>query len=104
VENLKRQGIDAGELKKLQYGSPNVVEMMHSQEIKLVINTPTDKQSFKDGYQIRRECIELGIPYITTMQAAKAAASAILRMKNGSDKFEVKSINEYFKNESHSCI
>ena len=69
--------------------------MMDAQEIKLVINTHTDTQSYKDGYQIRRACIDLGIPYITTMQAAKAAASAILRMK-GSE-IDVKSMNEYFK-------
>ncbi len=94
VEYLKQCGIDAKKLKKLQDGSPNVIEMMHSQEIKLVINTPTDKQSYKDGSQIRRACIELGVPYITTMQAAKAAASAILGMQ-GSE-MEVKSINEYF--------
>lgn len=94
VEYLKQCGIDAKKLKKLQDGSPNVIEMMHTQEIKLVINTPTDKQSYKDGSQIRRACIELGVPYITTMQAAKAAASAILGMKSG--EMEVKSINEYF--------
>lgn len=94
VEYLRQRGIDAKKLKKLQDGSPNVIEMMHSQEIKLVINTPTDKQSYKDGSQIRRACIELGVPYITTMQAAKAAASAILGMQ-GSE-IEVKSINEYF--------
>jgi carbamoyl-phosphate synthase large subunit len=94
VEYLRQCGIDAKKLRKLQEGSPNVIEMMHSQEIKLVINTPTDKQSYKDGYQIRRACIELGIPYITTMQAANAAASAILGMKG--NEIEVKSINEYF--------
>jgi len=94
VEYLRQCGIDAKKLKKLQDGSPNVIEMMHTQEIKLVINTPTDKQSYKDGSQIRRACIELGVPYITTMQAAKAAASAILGMKSG--EIEVKSINEFF--------
>ncbi|NAS89211.1 carbamoyl-phosphate synthase large subunit [ANME-1 cluster archaeon AG-394-G21] len=94
VEYLRQCGIDAKKLKKLQDGSPNVIEMMHTQEIKLVINTPTDKQSYKDGSQIRRACIELGVPYITTLQAAKAAASAILGMQSG--ELEVKSINEYF--------
>jgi len=96
AEYLKQRGIDAKKLKKLHEGSPNVIEMMHSQEIKLVINTPTDKQSYKDGYQIRRACIDLRIPYITTMQAAKAAASAILEMKESGGEIEVKSINEYF--------
>lgn len=96
VEYLRQRGIDAKKLRKLQEGSPNVIEMMHSQEIKLVINTPTDKQSYKDGYQIRRACIDLGIPYITTMQAAKAAASAILGLRKGGAEIEVKSINGYF--------
>jgi carbamoyl-phosphate synthase large subunit len=96
VAYLRERGIDAEPLKKLQEGSPNVVELMHSNRIKLVINTPTDKQSYKDGYQIRRSCIDLGIPYITTMQAAKAAAAAILGMKKSSGGIEVKSLNEYF--------
>lgn len=93
VDYLRQRGIDAMELKKLHEGSPNVLEMMLAGEIKLVINTPTDKQSYKDGYQIRRSCIDLGIPYLTTIQAAKAAASAILGMKNSS--IEVKALNEY---------
>ncbi|RZN36316.1 MAG: carbamoyl-phosphate synthase large subunit [Methanophagales archaeon ANME-1-THS] len=97
VEYLRERGIDAEPLKKLQEGSPNVVELMHSSEnrIKLVINTPTDKQSFKDGYQIRRSCIDLSIPYVTTMQAAKAAASAILSMRKSGREIAVKSLNEY---------
>lgn len=95
VRYLRLRGIDATELRKVHEGSPNVMEMMHAQEIKLVINTPTDKQSYKDGYSIRRACLELGIPYITTMQAAKAAASAILGMKGG--EIEVKAMSEYFK-------
>jgi len=98
VVYLRERGIDAEPLKKLHEGSPNVVELMHSSEnrIKLVINTPTDKQSYKDGYQIRRSCIDLGIPYVTTMQAAKAAASAILRMRKSGGEIKVKSLNEYF--------
>jgi carbamoyl-phosphate synthase large subunit len=96
VAYLKERGIDAEPLKKLHEGLPNVLELMHSNRVKLVINTPTDKQSYKDGYQIRRSCIDLGIPYITTMQAAKAAAAAILGMKKRGGGIEVKSLNEYF--------
>ena len=99
VGYLRGQGIEAGELKKIQHGSPNVVEMMQSQKVQLVINTPTDKQSYKDGYLIRRSCIDLGVPYITTLQAAKAAASAIVRIAGGREGLEVKSLNEYFAKE-----
>jgi carbamoyl-phosphate synthase large subunit len=96
VEFLREHGIEARKLKKIQHGSPNVVEMMYARGILLVINTPTDKQSHKDGYQIRQTCIDLDVPYITTMQAAKAAASAIVEMKESGGKLEVRSINEYF--------
>lgn len=106
VAYLSAHGIGAEPLKKLQEGmggrgaeprTPNVVELMHSPEhhLKLVINTPTDKQSFTDGYRIRRSCIELGIPYVTTMRAARAAATAILELKKSGGMIEVKSLNEY---------
>jgi len=96
VEYLRQRGIDAGRLQKIQHGSPNVVELMHARAVNLVINTPTDKQSYKDGYLIRRSCIDLGIPYITTLSAAKAAAAAILEMHAHGGELAVKSINEYF--------
>ena len=103
VAYLRERGIDAEPLKKLKEGSPNVVELMRSNRINLVINTPTDKRSYKDGYEIRRSCIDLGIPYITTMRTAKAAASAILGVKNSGRGIEVRSLNEYFDHEGNSC-
>ncbi|MDD5235576.1 MAG: carbamoyl-phosphate synthase large subunit [Methanocellales archaeon] len=96
VDYLRQRGIEARKLKKIQEGSPNVLEMMHAQAVNLVINTLTGKQSSKDSYQIRRGCIDLGVPYLTTVQAAKAAASAIAKMNESQGEIEVKSINEYF--------
>ncbi len=104
AEYLRRRGLEVTELGKLHEGSPNVIEMMRAREIKLVINTPTGKHSYRDGYQIRQACIDLGVPYITTKEAAKAAASAISGMKmkkeggDGMDRWrlDVRSINEYF--------
>ncbi|MDD3421623.1 MAG: carbamoyl-phosphate synthase large subunit [Methanocellales archaeon] len=96
VNYLRQRGIEARKLKKIQEGSPNVLEMMHAQAVNLVINTLAGKQSSKDSYQIRRSCIDLGIPYLTTVQAAKAAASAIAKMNESQWEIEVKSINEYF--------
>lgn len=96
VNYLRQRGVEARELKKIQEGSPNVLEMMHAQTVNLVINTLTGKQSSKDSYQIRRSCIDLGIPYLTTIPAAKAAASAIAKMNESQGTIEVKSINEYF--------
>ena len=93
---LRRRGLAVKELKKLHEGSPNVIELMRTGKIKLVINTITDRQSYRDGYLIRRACIDLNVPYITTKEAAKAAASAILGMKKSGYGLEAKSINGYF--------
>jgi carbamoyl-phosphate synthase large subunit len=61
----------------VQEGSPNVIDMIRRGEVSLVINTPKDKQSRQDHYQIMRTAVDYGIPYITTIQAARAAAQAI---------------------------
>ncbi len=51
--------------------------MMRQGGISLIINTPADKASRQDHLQIMRMAIDYGIPYITTLQAARAAAMAI---------------------------
>jgi carbamoyl-phosphate synthase large subunit len=81
VGYLTQAGIEAYLVRKVQEGSPNVIDMMRHGEIRLIINTPTDKQSRQDHYQIMRAAVDLGIPYITTIQAARAAALAIDAMK-----------------------
>lgn len=55
--------------------------MMRKGEAKLIINTPSDKYSRQDHMQIMRSALDYGIPYITTVQAAKAAALAIKAIK-----------------------
>jgi carbamoyl-phosphate synthase large subunit len=77
VAFLHDVGVEAQMVRKVQEGSPNVIDMIRNGEIRLIINTPRDKQSRQDHYQIMRTAVELGIPYITTTQAARAAANAI---------------------------
>ena len=77
VEYLSQAGIDANLVRKVQEGSPNVIDLLRRGEIRLIINTPSDKQSRQDHYQIMRAAVDYGVPYITTVQAARAAALAI---------------------------
>ena len=81
VEYLHDAGIEANLVRKVAEGSPNVIDMMRHGEIRLIINTPRDKQSRQDHYQIMRAAVDYGIPYITTVQAARAAALAIEAIK-----------------------
>jgi carbamoyl-phosphate synthase large subunit len=62
----------------------------------LIINTPTEgKVSYTDGFYIRRYAVDLGMPYITTITGAEAAAEAIESMKKG--EISIRSIGEYHK-------
>ncbi len=96
VKYLAERGIFMGTVMKVHEGSPNVIDMMRRDEVDLIINTPTSKESRKDGSRIRRAAVDFKVPYITTIQAAQAAADAIETMKKG-EGLTIKSINEYHR-------
>ena len=93
VEYLSQAGIDAHLVRKVQEGSPNVIDLLRRGEIRLIINTPTGKQSRQDHYQIMRAAVDYSVPYITTLQAARAAAQAIDAMKR--EKITLEPISYY---------
>ena len=93
VRYLEENGIKIDVIKKVNEGSPNVVDLIHNKKVDLIINTPTSKQAVKDGFQIRRAAVDFSVPYITTIQAALAAADAIEAMNNG--EITIKSLGEY---------
>jgi len=90
---LSEKGIKMDIINKVSEGGPNIVEIIHKKEVNLVINTPSSKQTVKDGFQIRRAAVDFNVPYITTIQAALAAADAIEAMKKG--KITIQSMGEY---------
>ena len=49
----------------------------------MVINTPTGAGARRDGYEIRNAAVRHGIPCITTMTGASAAARAIVAGARG---------------------
>lgn len=90
---LADKGIKIEVINKVSEGSPNVVDLIHNKKVDLIINTPTSKQAVKDGFQIRRAAVDFSVPYITTIQAALAAADAIEAMNRG--EISIKSLGEY---------
>jgi carbamoyl-phosphate synthase large subunit len=95
VDYLYEAGVEAHLIRKVQEGSPNVLDMMRHGEIRLIINTPQDRQSREDHYQIMRAAVDYSIPYITTLQAARAAALAIDAIKR--EKMTLEPISHYLK-------
>lgn len=94
-EYLRGSGVPAERVRKIYHGSPNVLDYIRRGEVKLIINTPTTKQSVKDGFQIRRSAVDYHVPYITTVQAARAAAEAIEKALRG--ELTIKALDEYHR-------
>jgi carbamoyl-phosphate synthase large subunit len=93
VDYLAEAGVEANLVRKVQEGSPNVIDLLRQGEIRLIINTPSDKQSRQDHYQIMRAAVDYGVPYITTVQAARAAAMAIEAIQK--EKITIEPLSHY---------
>jgi len=71
-------GLEAEVVPKVGQGSPNVVERIEAGDVDLVLNTvEPDPRAVRDSFRIRRATLNRGIPYFTTVAAAKAAAGVI---------------------------
>jgi carbamoyl-phosphate synthase large subunit len=89
---LRSRGIPCERVFKVNEARPNMVDHIISGGVALLINTPLGKQSQYDDYATRRAAIQYGVPYITTMSAATAAADAISALHSRTR--EVRSIQE----------
>ncbi|HKQ31058.1 MAG TPA: carbamoyl-phosphate synthase large subunit [Burkholderiales bacterium] len=69
-------GVPVKPINKVSEGRPHVVDMLMNDEIDVIINTVSDKQSFADAYAIRREALQHKVTHYTTLAAARAAAEA----------------------------
>ena len=74
---IRKMGIPVEPVNKIGEGSPHVADRIRGGDVDLVINTPVGRGARTDGWEIRRAAIETGIPCITTMTGASAAARAI---------------------------
>ena len=74
---LAEHDIPATVIFKQREGRPNITDAIKNGQIDLIINTPQgDGGSATDGSFIRKESIRAHIPFMMTMEAARAAAMA----------------------------
>ncbi|HEX4010007.1 MAG TPA: carbamoyl-phosphate synthase large subunit [Solirubrobacteraceae bacterium] len=99
AQSLRRMGIPATAINKLNEGPNNVVDWIERGAVDLVINTPVGTGARTDGYEIRSAAIARGIPCITTMSGGLAAARAIIAARRGEP--DVVSLQELHR--SHSA-
>jgi carbamoyl-phosphate synthase large subunit len=90
---LAEHGIDSTPINKLGYGRPDIVDAIKNKEIKLIVNTPSGKESKDDDSYIRKAAINHKVTSITTTAAATAAARGIAKRRK--KQAVVKSLQAY---------
>jgi carbamoyl-phosphate synthase large subunit len=93
AEYLRKRGITVETVNKVTEGRPHIVDQITDMQVDFVINTVYGAQSQKDSYSIRRTTLMKGIPYFTTLSAAKAAVKGIAAIRK--NHLQVKSLQEY---------
>tara|TARA_Y200000002_G_scaffold188149_1_gene155283 strand:- start:1873 stop:3990 length:2118 start_codon:yes stop_codon:yes gene_type:complete len=94
-EFLLKKGIKSKLINKVAEGSPHVVEYIKMNKLDLVINTTENKQAIKDSFTIRRNSVDLNVPYYTNLRAAKILTKSLISYKNQS--ISVKPIQYHHK-------
>lgn len=80
-EHLTKANIAVREVDKIGSTGPTLLDIIQSGETQLVINTLTKgKQPARDGFRIRRESVENGIPCLTSLDTAEAILRVIESM------------------------
>lgn len=95
---LKQAGIPNTLLHKIsQSKHPSVLDALYDGKIDLAINIsiPQKKSTEKDGFLIRRTCIDYNIPLVTNLQTAIALTNALCKYTE--EALEVKSWDTYLK-------
>jgi carbamoyl-phosphate synthase large subunit len=97
AQYLKEFGVPCEMVYKVgEKGSPDAIDLLRRGEIKLIINTPSDTMEAparRDGYMMRRVATDLQVPFLATLEAARAAVGAILALRTG--EVIIKSLQEY---------
>jgi len=83
AEVLEAAGLQPERVYKVKEGRPNVVDLIKSDRIQLIVNTPRGQETFFDEKAIRRAAVLARIPTITTLAAARAAAEGIAALQEG---------------------
>ncbi len=75
---LQKLGIPVLRVKKIEEGTPNIVDLLQDRAVDFVVNTLTHARSpFTDGFQIRRAAVEMNVPVVTSLDTLRVMLEVI---------------------------
>ncbi|BEV36496.1 carbamoyl-phosphate synthase large subunit [Synechococcus sp. M16CYN] len=78
---LEQAALKVQPVLKVHEGRPNIEDMIRSNQVQLVINTPIGRQAAYDDKYLRRAALDYAVPTVTTLAGARAAVEAIVAMQ-----------------------
>ncbi|TWT78972.1 Carbamoyl-phosphate synthase large chain [Planctomycetes bacterium CA13] len=96
AQKLRDAGVAVTQVKKIAEGHPNLIDHLKNGEVQLIVNTPSGKGARTDEGKIRAAAVQCGVPCITTVAAAEAAARAMEAMREGP--LQVESLQNRYAN------
>ena len=93
VDYLHTHGLEVETVNKVKEGRPHIVDHIKNGQIALVVNTVRTASAHADSLSIRREALNKGLAYYTTIRGARAAVmgiEAILKKE-----LTIRSLQEY---------
>ena len=81
AEALERGGLSVRSVLKVHEGRPNIEDLIRSNQVQLVINTPIGRQAAHDDKYLRRAALDYAVPTVTTLAGARAAVEAIAALQ-----------------------
>jgi carbamoyl-phosphate synthase large subunit len=92
---LKDKGVEVETVHKVKEGRPHIVDHIKNGAVALVVNTVRTASAHTDSLSIRREALQRGVPYYTTMRGALAAVMGIEALAK--KELSIRSLQEYHR-------
>ena len=67
---------------KVRQGRPHIVDKLKNGEVAFIVNTTEGGKAIADSQLIRTTALQRGVPYATTMAAARATVLALREQDN----------------------
>ncbi len=90
---LSARGIPCERINKVTEGRPHIVDLIKNGEIAFIVNTTEGRQAIADSFSIRREALQQGVTYSTTIAGARALLHSLDYRELG----EVRSLAELYR-------
>ena len=89
-------GVDCTIVNKLSEGSPNCADAIREGKVDLMLNTLTyGKQPEREGFQLRRLAVEMGIPCLTSLDTAREVLHVVASRATAGDAITVDAVQDY---------